>query len=440
MNDAEKKKIIAAIFSAALHAVDPREAVRRTSKMLRGRYESGPFRRIIVVGFGKAACPMAKALEEEFAEYIDTGYVITKYGHCQKPIRPIKIRVGEAGHPAPDEQGLRGAMEIIRILKDVDAATLVVCLISGGGSALLVSPYGGITLHEKQLITNLLLKAGADITELNTVRKHLSLVKGGRLAEIARPATMISFLLSDVIGDKLDVIASGPTYHDPSTYGDALSVLEKYELTRRAPPSIIELLNNGVKGLVPETPKAGNPVFDKVENVIIGSLGAAIRGAKEKADALGYETIVLSETLQGEARDAATWLAGKAVEMKTAHKHVRPLCLLSGGETTVTVRGTGTGGRNMEFALAFADAVTGQEGITLLSAGTDGTDGPTDAAGAIVNNRTIADGRALGIDHLRYLTDNDSYNFFKQTGGLFVTGPTGTNVMDLQIVLIDRNE
>lgn len=437
MNNARQKKTITELFYAALHAVDPCAAVRRTSKTLRGRYENGPFRRFIVVGFGKASCPMAKALEEELAEYINTGYVITKYGHCQKPLRPIKIRIGEAGHPVPDEQGLRGAAEIIRILKGVDAATLVVCLISGGGSALLVSPYSGITLQEKQRITNLLLKAGADITELNTVRKHLSQVKGGRLAELAQPATVISLLLSDVLGDKLDVIASGPTYHDPSTYGDALSVLEKYNLTRQAAPSIIELLNKGVEGLLPETPKAGNRVFEKVENIIIGSLGAAIRGAKEKAEAFGYEALVLSESVQGEARDAAAWLAKKAVEMKTAHQHVRPLCLISGGETTVTVKGTGKGGRNMEYALAFADAINGQEGITLLSAGTDGTDGPTDAAGAIVNGRTIANARAKGIDPQRYLANNDSYNYFKQTEELLITGPTGTNVMDIQIVLID---
>ena len=437
MSNARQKKTITGIFYAALRAVDPGEAVRRSSKTLRARYEKGPFTRLIVVGFGKASCPMAKALEEDLDEFIDTGYVITKYGHCQNAHKPVKIRVNEAGHPVPDEQGLRGAAEITGILKHADASTLVVCLISGVGSALLVSPYNGITLQEKQRLTNLLLKAGADITELNTVRKHLSAVKGGRLAELAHPATVISFLLSDVIGDKLDVIASGPTYPDPSTYADALSVLDKYHLASQAPPSIIELLNKGAAGLAPETPKAGSPVFDNVENIIVGSLDTAIRGAKEQAEAFGYEVVVLSETVQGEARDAAAWLAKKVVEIKTARTHVRPLCLLSGGETTVTVKGNGTGGRNMEFALVFADEITGQEGITLLSAGTDGTDGPTDAAGAIVDGRTIANARSAGIDPRRYLADNDSYTFFKQTEGLFISGPTGTNVMDMQIVLID---
>lgn len=437
MKTSRRKKTVTEIFYSALRAVDPGEAVRRSAAMVRRRYETGPFRRCIVVGFGKASCPMAKALEDELADIVDAGWIVTKYGHCPKPHHPVRIAVCEAGHPVPDQEGVRGAAEIMRLLRNVDASTLVICLISGGGSALLVAPAPGVTLQEKQLLTDLLLKAGANITELNIVRKHLSQVKGGRLAELAQPATVISLLLSDVIGDKLDVIASGPTCHDPSTYGDALAVLDKYDITRTAPAAVVEALKQGAVGQSPETPKAGNPAFKDVENIIIGSLGVAIRAAKEKAEALGYETVVLTETLQGEAREAAAWLAKKAMEAKQRRAPGRPLCLLSGGETTVTVTGEGKGGRNTEFALAFAEAVAGQEGVTLLSAGTDGTDGPTDAAGAIVNGRTITNAVKAGIDSRQALAENDSYTFFKRTGELLITGPTGTNVMDIQIVLMD---
>ena len=432
-----RKETSKEIFYAALKAVDPYEAVRLYGEKIRTQYENGQYKHLFVIGFGKASCSMAKALEEDLDDLIDAGYVITKYGHCPKDYRPIKISICEAGHPIPDENGLRGASEIINILKDADASTLVVCLISGGGSALLAAPWEGISLQEKQRITDLLLRAGADITELNTVRKHISKVKGGRLAEVAAPAKVISLLVSDVIGDKLDVIASGPTFYDPSTYKDALTVLEKYSLADIVPHSAIELIKKGMQGTVPETPKEGSRIFENVDNIIIGSLGKAIRAAKERAEALGYETIVLSETVQGEARDAAAMLANKAMEMQASRKTERPLCLISGGETTVTVKGTGKGGRNMELALVFSEKIKGLGGITLLSAGTDGTDGPTDAAGALVDGQTILNAKTKGIDPAKYLLDNDSYNFFKQAGGLFITGPTGTNVMDIQIALID---
>lgn len=329
----------------------------------------------------------------------------------------------------PDENGLRGTEEIVRLLKNVDENTLVVCLISGGGSALLVSPYEGITLDEKQKITELLLNAGADIYELNTVRKHLSKVKGGRLAEIAYPVKVISQILSDVIGDRLDVIASGPTAPDKTTYNHAIKVLEKYRLIDKAPGSIIDVLQNGAKGLIPETPNDDNPVFEKVENIIIGSNIKALEAANEKAESLGLNPEIISSEITGEARDAGKWLTDIA-------RSKRSNCLISGGETTVTIKGSGSGGRNMELALAFAMEIEEIEGITLLSAGIDGTDGPTNAAGAIVDGQTVLKAKKIGLNPEEYLNNNDSYNFFKKIDELLITGPTGTNVMDTQIIVI----
>ncbi len=348
----------------------------------------------------------------------------------------MKIKTLEAGHPVPDENGVRGTDEIIALLKGADEHTLVVCLISGGGSALLVSAFQGITLSEKQEITQLLLKSGADINELNCVRKHISKVKGGRLAEIAYPAKVISLILSDVIGDSLDVIASGPTAPDSATYSDALYVLRKYRLLDKIPRTISDILSNGADGLIPDTPKEGSVIFRKIENIIIGSNRIALDAARQMAEEKGFDADIISAGLTGEARDAAKWLAKKAIEEKGARGQ-RARCLISGGETTVTVKGSGLGGRNTELALAFALEIEGIDGITLLSAGTDGTDGPTDAAGAFADGETVKKAKAIGIDPVTYLNNNNSYEFFKKTGGLLVTGPTGTNVMDLQIVLLD---
>ena len=285
-------------------------------------------------------------------------------------------------------------------------------------------------------ITQLLLKAGVDIYELNTVRKHLSKVKGGRLAEIAHPAKVISLILSDVIGDRLDVIASGPTAPDKTTYNHAIGVLEKYKLTEKAPESVINMLGNGAKGLISETPKDDNPVFEKVENTIIGSNRKALEAAKEKAESLGSQTEIISSEVTGEAREVGKWLANIAKGLRVqGFKGSR--CLISGGETTVTAKGNGIGGRNMELALSFAMEIEGIDGITLLSAGTDGTDGPTDAAGATVDGETVKKAKAIGLDPEEYLRNNDSYNFFKKIDGLFITGPTGTNVMDVQVMVIE---
>ncbi|HEX9019664.1 MAG TPA: glycerate kinase [Nitrospirota bacterium] len=436
-----------AIFNAALSAADPYRAVTRLLRIEGGKiyagafgYNLGDFERIIVVGAGKAAARMAAAVEDVLGDALDGGIVIVKYGHRAdlKTIEQV-----EAAHPIPDKAGAEGTQRILGLIRGADEKTLVVCLLSGGGSALLVAPLPGITLEDKQRTTDLLLRAGANVTELNTIRKHLSVVKGGRLAEAVHPASLITLILSDVIGDRLDVIASGPTVPDETNFRDALGVIHTYSLERNIPDSVFSLLHMGVAGVVPDTPKEGAAFFQKTRNVIVGSIRQSLDAARKRAAELGYEVEAASSELQGEARDAARFLAKKAIETRSVMRPGdRPRCLLSGGETTVTVKGAGKGGRNQELALTFAREVSGRDGITLLSAGTDGTDGPTDAAGAVVDGGTWLEARASGLDGDAFLEKNDSYSFFSkldlQSGEKrhLKTGPTGTNVMDVQIILV----
>jgi len=420
------------LFFTALRAVDPFESVQRRCDAIRAVYRNGGFTRLVAVGFGKAAASMALALEQELGDILESGVFVTKYDHTTSQ-KPEKFRIFQAGHPVPDENGLRGTEEIMALAASADEKTLVVTLVSGGGSALLVAPASHITLAAKQLTTDLLLRCGADIHELNTVRKHLSRVKGGRLAGIINPARTISLILSDVIGDDLDVIASGPTAPDSSTYREAIAVLERYQLQDRVPAEVVAHLALGARGDLPETPKEGDLIFQRVENHIIGSNRLALEAMLATARKQGLTAEILTTRLSGEAADAAKMLSRTAITRKETRQG-QPLCLLSGGETVVHVRGNGKGGRNMELALNFALEVAGKEGITLLSAGTDGTDGPTDAAGALVDGKTVP---AMERERaLRFLENNDSYSFFQENGGLFITGPTGTNVMDLQILLI----
>ncbi len=439
MQNARRRQQVAEIFHAALRAMDPYGLVRKHAGQIAALYQSGYYQKVYLVSFGKAAFPMTKALTDTVGDIVTRGVLITKDGHVPEAGLPEKIVVHEASHPVPDSRGILATEQIIALLKAADRETLVVCLISGGGSALLVAPHEGIDLREKQDITQLLLHAGADIGELNTVRKHLSRIKGGRLAELAYPAKVVSLILSDVIGDPLDVIASGPTAPDETTFEDALDVLDRYRLQDRIPIKALDILKRGSLGNIPETPKAKNPMFDQVENIIIGSNKEALRIAEEEARARGYLTTVLSSELKGEARKVGKWLAGQAIEAyRESGKIVqRKICLIAGGETTVTVTGKGMGGRNTELALTFAAEIKGMEGIILLSAGTDGTDGPTDAAGAIVDGGTMFRGDAAGLDIEACLAENDSYHFLEKTNDLLITGPTGTNVMDLQIILID---
>ena len=377
------------IFHAALKAVDPAESVRRHVGLLREKYRTGRFDRLLVAGFGKAAMPMAEALEAEIGDLVSNGVIITNHGHSGTH-ELHRIRAYEAGHPIPDEAGMHATERLLTLLEPTDDRTLVVLPISGGGSALFVSPWPGIPLADKQETTRLLLRAGAEIGEMNTVRKHLSRVKGGRLAELLHPATVVSLILSDVIGDRLDTIASGPTSPDPTSFADALAVLDRYGLRNTVPAPVAAHLERGARGLVPDTTLHGARCFSSVENLIIGSSRLALEGARARAEQLGFATKITSAVVAGEAREAGRQLA-RSVSVAARKKHDRPLCLISGGETTVTVTGTGKGGRNMELALAFAMDIDGMPGITLLSAGTDGNDGPTDAAGALVDGSTVED-------------------------------------------------
>lgn len=431
------------IFNAALRSADPYKAVALHADTISSFYKNKNCNRLLVVGFGKASVSMARALADSAGGLISSGIAVTTYGQIKPDAAIDRIKIREARHPLPDANGVRAAAEIKELVRDLDDRTLVVCLISGGGSALLVSPCANITLEEKQTATNLLLRAGADIYELNTVRKHISDVKGGRLAGIAYPAHVISLILSDVIGDRLDVISSGPTSPDGTTYSDALRVIERYKLTEKMPSSVMKVLESGSQGLLAETPKERNSVFERVNNVIIGSNKGAVEAARAEATKLGFDAAVISTEIRGRARDEGRRLAREAIEVAKQRENSsgtgdkkRPVCLISGGETTVTVTGNGRGGRNTELALAYAMEIEGESGITFLSAGTDGADGPTDAAGAIADGQTVAKARATGADPGQYLQNNDSYNFFKAIDDLFITGLTGTNVMDIQITLI----
>lgn len=431
----------AAIFESGLKAVDPVKAIKKRLKLENGilslegrKYNLAEYENIYVVGMGKAAASMARAIEDILGELITQGIVNVKYGDSV-PLKIIKIN--EAGHPVPDESGLRGTKEIVELLEKSGIDDLVICLISGGGSALLPLPAGDITLEDKQYLTTALLHCGATIHEINALRKQISAVKGGRLARLAYPSTLISLILSDVIGDNLDVIASGPTVPDTHSFHDCLGIIDKYELKERAPGAVIEFIEKGCLGVHEGTPKPNDPVFERTQNVVIASNITAVSAAKDKAEELGYNSFLLSTFIHGETEEVAKVHTAIAKEIICSGNPVgRPACIISGGETTVTIEGEGLGGRNQEFVLAAAIDIEGLEDVVVLSAGTDGTDGPTDAAGAIADGATVNRARELGLDAYAHLSENDSYNFFKPLGDLLVTGPTHTNVMDIRLVLV----
>jgi hydroxypyruvate reductase len=379
---------------------------------------------------------MTQAVEDVLFDKMTAAIVVTKEGHSGSLRSCMPI---EAGHPIPNEAGKGAALQIRNLVESLTARDLLILAVSGGASAILPAPAYPVTLRNKQQATEALLMAGADIGELNAVRKHLSFLKGGLLAKFAWPAKTVGLLLSDVIGDRLDVIGSGLTAPDTSTFADALSVLQGYDLLTRVPQNVRDRLMQGAAGLLDETPKPGDPVFNNVHNVVVGSNHLALEAAAQEARWLGYRAIVASSYTEGEAREAAS--AQSALLRRIAIHHEPfppPVCLLSGGETTVTVRGAGKGGRNQEFALAAAIDLAGIPGVAALSAGTDGTDGPTDAAGAIATDTTVARAQAIGMQPEDYLTRNDSYSFFDALGDLVRTGPTGTNVMDLQILVAQQ--
>jgi hydroxypyruvate reductase len=429
------------IARAAIEAVDPRALTQDCLELDGNLLTIGDdsvdleaFRSIVVVGAGKAAAHMAGAIEQTLGDRISGGLVIVKDGHGL-PLERIKFV--EAGHPIPDARGEMAARKIITLLESNAAAdTLVLCLLSGGGSALMPLPQAPVTLEAKREITNILLRCGATIDEINAIRKHISGIKGGRLARAAFPSRLFSLILSDVVGDPLHIIASGPTVGDPSTYSDCASIFRHYDIWSETPDVVRELIERGRAGKIPETPGQGDPIFDSVSNIIIGNNIHALRAALSKASSLGFNARILSDSITGEAREVGAMLASLVLEEGRASSPAeKPICILAGGETTVTILGGGKGGRNQELALAAAIALSGKAVATLASIGTDGTDGPTDAAGAIVDSTTVDRARAIGLDPQAYLDDNDSYNLLKPVGDLLITGPTGTNVMDIMIAL-----
>lgn len=413
--DAEK------IFRAGLAAADPYSAVLAALRKF-------PKGKVWVVGAGKASARMAAAAEKALGARIAGGLINTKDGHLA---RLRRIECNECSHPVPDARGEAGARRILEIADAAGAGDVVLCLISGGASALMPLPAEGVSLAEKQETTRLLLACGADIHQINCVRKHISAIKGGQLAKHAHPAKVVSLMLSDVIGDDLDAIGSGPTVPDSTTWQDAREVLTHYDIWNSVPKPVRRLIESGR-----ETPKPGDAAFRRTRNVVVGSNRIAAKAAAAEARKLGYRTMVLSTFVDGETRDVARVHAAILREIRTYGTPLRPpACVITGGETTVVLEGDGKGGRNQEFALAAALALDGLANAAVLSAGTDGTDGPTDAAGAYADGTTVARADALDLNAAACLKNNDAYPFFDSIGDLLITGPTGTNVMDLRILL-----
>ncbi len=442
---AEKKlrKDAGAILKAALDAVEPSGAVKRHLKrdgeLLRcgdHTFNLDRFEKIIVIGAGKAGAPMAAAIEDILGDLIEGGIVSVKDRHVL-PLR--KITLLEASHPVPDSRGVRAAEQVAELVRNNrGSSTLFINLISGGASALLPLPARGISLEDKQKVTRLLLECGADINEINAVRKHLSAIKGGNLARLASGSVMITLVISDVIGDRLDTIGSGPAFPDTTTWKDVREILERYNLYEKVPEPVRSRIERGLKGEIPDTPDRQDPCFREVVTCIIASNRQALLSACDEARVLGYRPMLLSSMIQGETSVIARMHGAIAHEARESSNPLRPpCCIVSGGETTVTMgEEHGKGGRNQEFALAAALEIAGLEDVLILSAGTDGTDGPTDAAGAVVTGKSVDNGKKIGLDASLYLRRHDSYSFFSRSGELIVTGPTMTNVMDIHLIML----
>lgn len=429
------------ILSAALAAVDPVTAVKRHMSLVGDElrigertYDLGQYRDIYVIGGGKAGGSMAKATEEILDDRLTVGVINTKYGYLAET---EIVRINEAGHPIPDAAGVQGAKEMASLAARASDGDLVICLISGGGSALMTLPVEGITLADIEVLTASLLRCGATINEINAIRKHLSQIKGGNLSRLAYPAEVVSLILSDVVGNPLDVIASGPTVPDSSSYAQAYNVIERYGILHEVPASIVQHLRTGKEGIVPETPREDDEAFAKTYNLIIASNEVAAQAAMAKAQEIGFNTALLSTFVEGEAREVAHVFSAIAKEIAhSGHPVSRPACVVAGGETTVTIRGEGKGGRNQELTLAAAVQIDGLDEATIIALATDGTDGPTDAAGAIADGYTLVRAREKDLSASDYLANNDSYHFFEALGDLIITGPTNTNVNDLTFVFV----
>lgn len=426
---------ITRILAAAIRAVEPGEAVRRAVRRegdfltVAGRtYDLSAYRLVTLLGIGKASIPMAEALAGILGERLASELVIAKHIATHPDILPsLPFTVLEGGHPVPDERSLLAGRKVIEFISALGPGDLLFCLISGGASALVTAPVEGVSLADVQALTVALLACGARVDEVNALRRRLDRVKGGGIARLANGAAIVSLILSDVVGNPLEAIASGPTAPDPSTRAETLSILEKYSLAGRIPASIDRALRAS-----PETPKPGDVLFERIQNVVVGSNLTAAQAALKQAEAEGFHPYLLRTDLQGEAREAAFELATLLRQARQTGQPVpRPACIVAGGETTVTVKGNGRGGRNTELALAAVSELADFPGVTLVTLATDGEDGPTEAAGAVVTGETFRRAQGLGLDPVEYLERNDSYPFFERLGDLLKPGPTGTNVNDL---------
>ena len=435
------KTIAEQIFLAGVESVLPSGLITKKMSLEDNSLIIGPqsysmeaIENIYVIGAGKASAMMGAEVEKILGNRITEGRIVVKYGHSCK----LKyIDISEAGHPFPDENGIKATREILKIAELANCNDLVICLLSGSGSSLLVDIPEGCSLKDIIKVSDLLINSGASISEINAVRKHLSGVKGGQLARVAYHAILVNLIISDVTGDPFDVIASGPTVPDPTTFLQALNVLATFGLTRIVPRGILAYLKRGVAGKKPETPKPGDPVFDNTFNILVGSNNVALEAARSKALEFNVNAVIVDYQLQGDTSTVAEYLVETALRFKNDKNEVKPVCLLFGGETTVKMIGKGTGGRNQHLALLSAMLLHNSEGITILCAGTDGNDGPTDAAGAVVDSDTISDANSKKIYAEKYLEEFDSFHFFKKEGGHIITGPTMTNVMDIIVVIVE---
>lgn len=442
--NASGRSTIVEVLQAALKAVDPRDAVSAALQVAGDQlrvgervYDLRDFKRVVVLGAGKAGAPMTQAIEAALGERVRDGLVVVKTDHSA-PTR--RVRIAEASHPTPDEAGVAAGREILRLAGEATADDLVIALISGGGSALLVSPADGLSLADLQGLTDALLACGATINEMNCLRKHCSGVKGGQLARAVAPATLITLVLSDVIGSPLDVIASGPTVPDSSTWADAWALVEKYDLEAKLPPAIVTRLRAGLAGEIPDTPDIADPVFANTQTLVVADNRLAAQAAQRKAEELGYNSLLLTTFLDGDAGAAGRLLAALGQEVQASGQPVpAPACLILGGETTVQLGNSpGKGGRNQEAALSAALALAGCRGITVVSLATDGTDGPTDSAGGMADGGTVERGTAAGLSALDHLRRHDAYPYLAATHDLLRTGPTQTNVNDLLFVFVEK--
>ncbi len=437
---------ICQVLSATMKGIDAGECVKRhisldNSKLnVSGKsYDLNVYHRVLVVGVGKAVIPMASAAAELLGDYLSGGLIITKDGYRDKNLQtPGKIHVLEATHPIPTQKNLLATQRLISFVGDLTIEDLVICLISGGGSSLLTLPSHGISLTDIQSATSLLLSCGASIDEINTIRKHIDDVKGGGLAKLLYPATVVSLVLSDVIGDHLDMVASGPTVADPTTFHNAWAILEKYQILNQVPVPVLSHLEAGLAGKITETIKPGDKVLEYVDNTLVGNNALAVGAASAAAKSAGFTPMLLTDTMRGEASQVGQELAGQALShtasMADKHSH---LCYIAGGETTVTIKGKGNGGRNQELALGAVDTLSSSpRPAVLVSLATDGGDGPTDAAGAVATNLTYAQGMSLGLAPGTFLQGNDSYHYFDALGDLLKTGPTLTNINDLAMIFV----